>query len=45
MQILDISVSGRKFPKVDKPTLYQARNIPDLDFSDTGAASQIGVND
>jgi hypothetical protein len=31
MQILDISISGRKIPKVEQPTLYKARNIADVD--------------
>jgi ABC-type branched-subunit amino acid transport system ATPase component len=29
--LLDISISGRKIPKVEQPTLYKASNIPDID--------------
>jgi hypothetical protein len=31
--LLDISISGRKIPKVEQPTLYRASNIPDVDIA------------
>jgi hypothetical protein len=33
MEMLDISISGRTIPKVEHPTLYAARTVPDADLA------------